>query len=52
MIIIFIILAFIIGVYLGFTVMCEYIYGIHRINEKEYRYLGSFKGFWDILWQI
>lgn len=52
MIIIFIILAFIIGVYLGSNVICEYMYIIHRINKDEYKHLKSINGFWDVIWRI
>ena len=49
MIVLFIILAFIIGVYLGSKVIIEYVYSIHRINKEEYEYFGSFNGFIDTL---
>lgn len=52
MIVLFIILAFIIGVYLGSKVIIEYVYSIHRINKEEYEYLGSFNGFIDTLFKI
>lgn len=52
MIILFIILAFIIGIYIGSKAVIEYVYSIHRINKEEYEYLGSYNGFIDILFKI
>lgn len=52
MIILFMILAFIIGIYLGSKVIIEYVYSIHRINKEEYEYLDSFNGFIDTLFKI
>ena len=47
---IFIILAFIIGIYVGFHTVLDYIYDINRISVEEYVDLNSIKGFWKMLW--
>jgi hypothetical protein len=42
---IFVILAFIVGIYVGFNTVLEYIYEMNRISTEEYVDLNNVKGF-------
>lgn len=47
---IFVILEFIVGIYIGFNTVLEYIYEMNRISTEEYVDLNNVKGFWKMLW--
>ena len=47
---IFVILAFVIGIYIGFNTVLEYMYDIGKITIEEYTEFNNFKEFWKMLW--